>query len=52
MTTALILLLNRVAASAPMIVIGVSLVAILIAPRLRLLHFPGLVIAKRKAGSR
>ena len=51
MTSALILALNCVAVHAPFVVIGVSLLAILIAPRLKVLHFPGLVIAKRKAGS-
>lgn len=51
MTSTFILLLNRVAVNAPWIVIGASLLAILIAPRLKVLHFPDLVVAKRKAGS-
>jgi hypothetical protein len=52
MTATLIAMLNRAAQAAPVFVIGVSAVVMVIAPRLRVLHFPGLVIAKRKAGSR
>ena len=32
--------------------LGVSFVAVAIAPRLRVLQFPGLVIPRRKVGSR
>jgi hypothetical protein len=52
MTSALICMLNRVAISAPDIVIALSLAVILLQPRLRVLHFPGLVVAKRKVGTR
>jgi hypothetical protein len=52
MTAILIDLLNRAAEAAPVFVIGVSAVTVAIAPRLRVLHFPGLVVAKRKAGTR
>jgi hypothetical protein len=52
MTATLIAVLNRVAEAAPVFVIAVSLMAMALAPRLRVLHFPGLVVAKRKAGTR
>ena len=32
--------------------LGAGVVTLAIAPRLRVLHFPGLVIRRRKAGSR
>lgn len=48
----LIHVLNRVALAAPEIAIGVAVVAIVVAPRLRMLQFEGLVLPRRKAGSR
>lgn len=48
----LVAILNFVAPHAPVFVIAVSAVAIALAPKLRILHFPGLVVAKRKAGTR
>jgi len=50
--TTFIHILNAIAPHAPVFVIAVSVMAIAIAPRLKMLHFPGLVVAKRKAGTR